>query len=360
MAKRDYYEVLGVSRTASADEIKKAHRKLARQYHPDMQANKNNKQAEENFKEVQEAYDVLSDPTKRQSYDQFGHAGVGAGPPPGGGNGSPFDEAFRRAGAAGGGGRSGWRAGPNVTVEDFDPNDFSNSGDFSSIFDQLFGGRGGAARAAGRAGPRGRARPEPQRGADVEHPVTLTFEQAARGVTLPLQISRDGKLETIDVKIPAGVKDGSKIRIRGRGQQGGGEPGDLFIITQVRPHAYFRREGLDILLDLPLSLYEALLGTKVSVPTLDGPVTLTVPAGTGSGAKLRDQGPGRGARQRERRSIRRHQGRGPQGPGRRGPTGDRAVTSQAPDQRPRGRGVVRRVTDCRSVNADDRIRNADC
>jgi len=287
MAKRDFYDVLGVSRTATADEIKKAHRKLARQYHPDMQSNKNNKSSEEKFKEVQEAYDILSDVEKRKNYDQFGHAGVGAGPPPGGaGNGSPFDEAFRRAG--GRGGRSGWRAGPNVTVEDVDPSDFSNSGDFSDIFDQLFGGRG----AAGKAGPRPRAKPEPQRGADVEHPVTLTFEQAARGVTLPLQINRDGKLETIDIKIPPGVKDGSKIRIRGRGQQTGGEPGDLFIITQVTPHAYFRREGLDILLDLPLSLYEALLGAKISVPTLDGPVTLTIPHGTGSGAKLRIKGRG--------------------------------------------------------------------
>jgi len=292
MAKRDYYDVLGVSRTATADEIKKAHRKLARQYHPDMQSNKNNKQAEEKFKEVQEAYDILSDAEKRQSYDQFGHAGVGAGPPPGrAGNGSPFEEAFRRAGGAAGArpGRSGWRAGPNVTVEDLDPSDFSNAGDFSDIFDQLFGGRGGA---AGKASPRGRAKPEPQRGADVEHPVTLTFEQAARGVTLPLQINRDGKLETIDIKIPPGVKDGSKIRIRGRGQQTGGEPGDLFIITQVLPHPYFRREGLDILLDLPLSLYEALLGAKVSVPTLDGPVTLTIPPGTSSGAKLRIKGRG--------------------------------------------------------------------
>jgi DnaJ-class molecular chaperone len=291
MAKRDYYEVLGLSRTATADEIKKAHRKLARQYHPDMQSNKNNKQSEEKFKEVQEAYDVLSDTQKRQNYDQFGHAGVGAGPGPGGaGNGSGFDEAFRRSGAGGRGGRAGWRAGPNVTVEDLDPSDFSNSGDFSDIFEQLFGGRGAAP--GGRPAPRGRAKPEPQRGADVEHPVTLTFEQAARGVTLPLQINRDGKLETIDIKVPPGVKDGSKIRIRGRGQQTGGEPGDLFIITQVLQHEYFRREGLDILVDLPLSLYEALLGAKVSVPTLDGPVTLTIPQGTSSGAKLRIKGRG--------------------------------------------------------------------
>jgi curved DNA-binding protein len=306
MAKRDYYDILGVSKTASQDEIKKAHRKLVRQYHPDV--NKNNKAAEEKFKEAQEAYDVLSDAEKRKKYDQFGHAGLGAGDP-GAYNGDPF-EAFRRAGAGaragggGGGGRgaSGWRAGPNVTVEDFDPSDFANAGDFSSIFEQLFGARGGMGGAAGGAGTRaggtrgGRARAahaEPARGADIEHPVTIMFEQAARGVTLPLQISRDGKIETIDVKIPPGVKDGSRIRIRGRGQQThGGEAGDLYIVTAVRSHEYFRRDGLDILLDVPLSLYEALLGTKVTVPTLDGPVTITIPPGTSSGAKLRVKGRG--------------------------------------------------------------------
>ncbi len=289
MAKRDYYEVLGVSKSATAEEIKKAHRKLVRQHHPDVQSNKGNKQSEEKFKEAQEAYDVLSDPEKRKAFDQFGHAGVGA-QGAAGQNGDPF-ESFRRSAGARSGRPSGWRGpGNGVGVEDVEPGDFQNSGDFSDIFEQLFGGRAGAG--PRRPGPstrgRGGAAPEPApRGADVEHPVTLTFEQAARGVTLPLQISRDNKLETIDVKIPAGVKDGSKIRIKGRGHRSEGEAGDLFIITTVRPHEYFRREGLDILLDLPVSLYEALNGTKVEVPTLEGPITLTVPPGTSSGAKLR-------------------------------------------------------------------------
>jgi curved DNA-binding protein len=266
---RDYYEVLGVPRTASADEIKKAHRKLARKFHPDM--NKNNPSATEKFKEIQEAYDVLSEPQKRQNYDQFGHAGVNAGPAPRGA------EAFRRAR----GGGSTWQANPNVTVEDFD---FSG-GNYSDLFEQLFGGKGGARR--------GGARPQPpQRGEDIEHPVTLSFEQAARGSTLPLQINRDGHIETIEIKIPAGVKDGSRIRIKGRGQQSNGEPGDLFIIAAVQPHPYFRREGLDVHLDLPVSVYEALLGAKVQVPTLDGPVSLTIPPGTGAGAKLRIKGRG--------------------------------------------------------------------
>ena len=288
MAKRDYYEALGVPRTATADEIKKAHRKLALKYHPDR--NKNNKDAEERFKEVQEAYDVLSDSTKRANYDQFGHAGVGAGGP----NGPDAYEQFRRAqaGRGGGGGRTTWRASPGVSVEDFDPSQFG--GDFGDIFDQLFGNRGGqAAGGFGRGGTRGRVRPEPARGQDVEHEVTLTFEQAARGTTLPLQITRGpGQTETIEVKIPPGVKDGSRIRIKGRGEQTGGEPGDLFIITHVLPHPYFRREGLDIYIDLPLSVYEALLGTKVQVPTLDGPVTLTVPAGASSHSRLRIKGRG--------------------------------------------------------------------
>jgi DnaJ-class molecular chaperone len=124
--------------------------------------------------------------------------------------------------------------------------------------------------------------------------VTLTFEQAARGIHLPLQINRDGKLETIDIRIPAGVKDGSRVRVKGRGQAGAGEgePGDLFIITRVTPHPFFRREELDVYLDCPISLYEALLGAKVDVPTLDGKRTLTIPPETSGGAKLRIKGHG--------------------------------------------------------------------
>jgi DnaJ-class molecular chaperone len=283
MAKRDYYDILGVSKSASADEIKRAHRKLALKYHPDR--NKNNKDAEEKFKEIQEAYDVLSDPTKKQNYDQFGHAGVGAG----GQAGDPY-EAFRRAQAGrGGGGRTTWRAAPGVQVEDFDPSQF---GDVSDLFEQFFGTRGGGGAATGRGGARGRARPAP-RGQDVEHEVTLTFSQAARGSTLPLQITRGpGQSETIEVKIPPGVKDGSRIRIKGRGEQSGGEPGDLFIITRVQPHPYFRRENLDIYVDVPVSVYESLLGSKVQVPTLDGPVTITIPPGASSGSKLRIKGRG--------------------------------------------------------------------
>ena len=142
----------------------------------------------------------------------------------------------------------------------------------------------------GRGG--GRKPPAAERGQDIEHPVTLTFEQAARGTSLSLRMNLGTSTESIDVKIPAGVKDGSRVRVRGKGDRSGGTPGDLFIVVSVTPHAYFKRSGLDINLDLPLSLYEALLGTGVTVPTLDGPVTIKIPAGTGSGAKVRIKGRG--------------------------------------------------------------------
>ena len=282
MAKRDYYDVLGVSRSATPEEIKKAHRKLVRQYHPDL--NKNNPQAEARFKEVQEAYDALSDPQKRQQYDQFGHAGPGVGVGAGGAGFDPY-EAFRRAGGSRGQ-RTTWQAGRNVSVEDIG---------IADIFEQFFGGGAGGGfggRGRSRASARGHARPDPERGADLEHTVTLSLEQAARGTTMAFQINCDGRVETIDVKIPPGVKDGSRVRIRGRGHQTDGEPGDLYIITHVAPHPYFRREDLDIYLDLPVSLYEALLGAKMAVPTLDGPVTLTIPAGASGGSKLRIRGRG--------------------------------------------------------------------
>lgn len=285
MAKKDFYDVLGVSRSATEDEIKSAYRKLARKYHPDV--TKNDPKMTERFKEVQEAYEVLSDAAKRKNYDEFGHAGVGAAPG-GPGGGEDFWEAFRQQGGRAGG--SGprtqtWSGGPGVTVEDFN----TAGADFGSIFDQFFGSGAGAQR---RTRSRPRQQQAPPRGSDVETPLTLTFEQAARGTHVPLQINRDGKLETIDVRIPPGVKDGSRVRLRGRGQQGPGEPGDLFIITKVSPHPYFRREGMDVYLDVPISMYEALEGAKVDVPTLDGQRTLTIPAGTSGGAKLRIKGHG--------------------------------------------------------------------
>lgn len=272
MSKRDFYQVLGVSKTASADEIKKAHRKLVRQYHPD--ANKGNPGAEAKFKEAQEAYDILSDPEKRAKYDQFGHAAFQQNAPPPGGD--PF-AGFRRAGRGGGGGGGG--GGPDVEF------DFGGGGGMGDIFEQLFGG-------GARRGRRGRAPQGPPPNADLEHTVALSFIQAAKGANLPLQISRGDQVETIDIKIPPGVKDGSRIRVRGKGNQYPGGAGDLYIITKVEPHPFFKRDNLDILLETSISMYEALLGTKITVPTLDGEVTLTIPPGTSSHAKLRIRGKG--------------------------------------------------------------------
>lgn len=285
MAKRDYYEILGVSKTASADEIRRAHRKLVRQYHPDV--NQNNPKASEKFKEVQEAYDVLSDDTARKKYDQFGHE-------------PDMAEQMRRAqqqqqqayGSGGFGGFGGgygprtqtWQGSPGgPTVEDFD---FGGAGGMGGIFEQLFGGGAAARRAGGR-----RARSE-QRGSDIEHPLSITFEQAARGTSVNLQLNSGGDTETIEVKIPAGVKDGSRVRIKGKGGAGPDGNGDLFIITTITPHPYFKRDNLDVLLDFPISLYEAINGAKITAPTLDGPVTLTIPPGTSSHAKLRIAGRG--------------------------------------------------------------------
>ncbi len=265
MAKRDYYEVLGIGRSASDDEIKKAYRKLARQFHPDVNKEAN---ASEKFAEVQEAYDVLSESGKRKKYDQYGHAAASASP-------EAYEE-MRRAHRA----RS-----QGVSPEDFGA---QGDGQFGDIFDQLFGGQG----PFGRQGGRRRHPAAPARGSDVEYPVVLSFEQAARGSNLPLRINLGGQIETIDVKVPAGVKDGSRVRVRGKGDRSGNQPGDLIIVVSVTPHPYFRRDGLDITLDLPISLYESLLGTRVEVPTLDGKVTLTLPPGTSSGSKMRIKGRG--------------------------------------------------------------------
>ena len=280
MAKRDYYDILGVAKTASVDEVRKAHRKLALKYHPDR--NRDNKQAETKFKEIQEAYDVLGDAEKRKQYDEFGHGGVGAGGP----NGDPF-EAARRAQQQAGRGHSQWRGGPGVSVDDFD----LNSGDLGSIFDQVFGGRPGRGAARAR-GAGGRADGGLSRRADRTSNIPSRSRCCSRraGVTLPLQIDRGGQVETIEVKIPAGVKDASRIRIKGKGEQAGGEPGDIYIIPHITPHPFFRREDLDIYLDLPLSMYEASLGAKVTVPTLEGQLTVTIPPGTSTGRKAATQG----------------------------------------------------------------------
>lgn len=273
MAKRDYYEVLGVSKDAGEAEIKRAYRRLAKQYHPDQ--NKGDKDAEAKFKEVQEAYDVLSDEKKRARYDQFGHAG--------------FDPRY----GPGVGART-W-ATPGGQAVDFgdlaDLFDFSFStgpggGSASSVFEQFFQGRGM------RSHPRA-AEAEP--GRDVEHQVSLTFDQAIRGTTLELQLDTGGgRPQRISVRVPPGVRDGQRIRVRGKGYPGTRRrpAGDLYVVCSVQSHPYFERHGDDIYLSVPITITEATLGAKVDLPTLDGIRTVTIPPGTASGAKLRLAGLG--------------------------------------------------------------------
>ncbi len=271
MAKRDYYDVLGVKRSAKADEIKSAYRKLARKYHPD--ANKS-AGAPEKFNEATEAYDVLSDPEKRKIYDQYGHAGPSSGP--------GFPGAGRRG-----------HSGQGVSFNFSDIFGGGGSGFAGMSLDDILQSLGG-----GRA-RRGRQRqPRPsRRGGDSETRLTLDFLQAIRGTSTRIRISRQGfdgaaQQETIEVKIPAGVKDGSKIRVRGKGELGADSPGDLYISINVRSHDYFRREGDDIHVSVPISITEAALGAKVDVPTINGTSTVKVPAGTASGRKLRLRGKG--------------------------------------------------------------------
>jgi DnaJ-class molecular chaperone len=251
---RDYYEVLGVSRDASEADIKKAYRKLARQHHPDR--NPGDKQAEVRFKEVQEAYDVLSDKTKRTQYDRFGFAGAaGAGQGP-----------FRPGAGAGPGGFEF----QGVSPEDLESILGAFGGDLGGMF-----GRG-RARGRGRA-----ARPAES----VEAEVAIPFLRAAQGGTVSLSV--DGR--EIDVKVPAGVEEGKKLRLAGQGPGGG----DLLVRIKIEPHPYFRREGHDIIVEVPIGISEAVLGTKVDVPTLEGThLTVKVPPGTSSGSRLRLRGKG--------------------------------------------------------------------
>ena len=253
--KREYYEVLGVSKNASDDEIKKAYRKLAIKYHPDK--NPGDKEAEAKFKEINEAHDVLSDKQKRARYDQFGHAGVG-----GAGGGNPF------------GGAGNPFGGFNGQTFNFE---FGNGGVFDDIIGNLFGFGAGARR--------------PRRGADYQVAVTLTFEEAIFGTTKTV----DNNGTAMKVKIPAGSDDGMSIRLRGKGgpaPEGGTEPGDLYVRVRVKPHKSLMREGAIILSEQKIDMVDAALGCEVEVTTVDGPVTMKVPAGTQSGTPFKLSGHG--------------------------------------------------------------------
>lgn len=260
MTRKDPYQILGVTRTATQDEIRRAYRRLAKEHHPDR--NPGNKAAEQRFKEIQAAYDVVGDPERRTQYDRFGEGGP-----------APDVRTWTSSGHAPFGGGF----------------DFGNGDDLSSIFEQFFSRAGGTAT----RGRRRTAAPRRAPGADLEHAVELTFEEAARGCARDVRIAgAGGHVEHITFRVPAGVAHGQRIRVRGKGQEGSGGRGDLLIECRILPHAYFRRDGLDVLLDLPLTFGEAALGTRVEIPTLDGPTWLTVPAGASSGTKLRLRGKG--------------------------------------------------------------------
>lgn len=262
---RDYYETLGVSRTASEDEIKKAYRKLARQYHPDR--NPGDKQAEARFKEVQDAYDVLSDKTKREQFDRFGHVGPGPnfGGGPGGAQGGPT---FHWE----------WHGGPGQETAGVDP---------TELFRQFFGGGGGGGfeDAFGRTPRNRRGRRAQAPVEEVQSEVEIPFITAALGG--PVNLSVDGK--ELTVKIPPGVHEGQALRLKGQGPGGS----NLRLVLRIQPHPFFKREGKNIILEAPLSLPEAVLGTKLDVPTLDGTrLTVKIPPGTSSGSRLRLRGKG--------------------------------------------------------------------
>lgn len=316
--KKDYYELLGASKGASAEDLKKAYRTMAKKYHPD--ANPNNKEAEEKFKEINEAYEVLSDPQKKAAYDQFGHAGVGAGGP----------------GGFGGGG--------------FRPQDFGNAADFEDIFGDVFSNFF----TGGNPGARARTRSQAQQGDDLRYDLHLSFEEAAFGTSKEIKVQKlstceschgsgakpgsgrvvcttckgtgqirvsqgfftiartctkcggqgempgspcptckgHGRVEkekVISVKVPAGVDEGSRLRLRGEGEAGlnGGPAGDLYVFLHVEAHDFFERDGSDLHCKVPISFVQAALGTEVEVPTLTGPVKMKVPAGTQSGKVFR-------------------------------------------------------------------------
>lgn len=301
MADRDFYDILGVKKDASEAEIKKAYRKLAKQHHPDK--NPGNKDAESKFKEISQAYAVLSDSEKRAQYDRLGsdafsHMGAGAGAGgagPFGFGGFDLNDFLRKAG----GGTGARGAGRRTTRPS------TGSGDFTDLFSDLFGG--------------GRGEPQQSRGGDIQAETTIDFRDAVMGTTLQLTIPREqecttchgagnvnGKVcpvchgsgmvrmgESVKVKIPEGVADGKKIKLAGKGSAGyGGPAGDLYVLIHVRPHPFFRREGNDIHIELPITIGEAIRGAEVDVPTIHGPVRAKIPAGTQGGQVFRLTGKG--------------------------------------------------------------------
>ena len=272
----DYYKILGLNRNASAAEIQKAYRSLARKYHPDV--NPNDKNAKEKFQRIQKAYEILRDPEKREMYDRYGSSfeSVGSGGPGGGGWRShttgpegfgefDFSQLF--------GGRYGGQAGGFESA-------------FGDVFKQFTGGAGAGSR---------RTQRRAARGADLRHEVEIPFSTAVTGGEVRLSVQRpSGKVETLSVKIPAGIEHGKTIRLRGQGESApaGGQAGDLLITVRVAPHPCYRRHGNDLEVNVPVSLAEAALGAKIDLPTPKGVISLKIPPRTSSGKRLRVKGHG--------------------------------------------------------------------
>lgn len=275
---KDYYETLGVSRGASDADIKKAFRKLAREYHPDVAKDK--KKAEERFKEINEAYEVLSDPAKRRKYDELGpnwKSGAEFRPPPGW---NPF------------GGRRGFRGG-GAGGQEYEFH-FGGTG-FSDFFEQLFGSMG----RSGRGGHFGRQsafdeQDFAERGRDIEGDLMVTLEEATHGSVRSVTVRHDSRAETYQVKIPPGVSEGQRLRVAGRGEagSGGGQAGDLYLRVRLARHPDFEVEDHNLIHEAALAPWEAVLGTNISVPTLGGHVNIKIPPGTQNGQKFRVRGRG--------------------------------------------------------------------
>jgi DnaJ-class molecular chaperone len=287
---KDYYQTLGVTKTSTEKEIKQAFRKLARKFHPDV--NPGDKTAEGKFKEINEAYEVLGDADKRRKYDELGAnwrmyeqaQQQGQGFP----GGSPF----------GGGAQDAWTinmGGPGGGYRTMTPEEmqelFGNEDPFSDFFRTFFGGSGGR-ETAGRA--RGGRAARTQKGQDIEHSVDLTLEEAYHGATRRVSIKEGGHARTVDVRIPVGVKDGSRVRAAGEGASGanGGSSGDLYLRVQVKPHAVFERNGSDLQTKVGVPVTTAVLGGEAQVPTVTGSVRLKVPEGTQNGQVFRLKGHG--------------------------------------------------------------------
>ena len=274
----DPYSLLGVSRDASAKDIKSAYRKLAKELHPDR--NKDNPQAAERFSRVTQAYDLLSDDQKRGQFDRGEIDGDGNPTMPfGGGMGGGFGG---RSGQGFPGG--GFPGGRQYTSRDFEGFGGAEEMDLGDLFEGLFGGGPGAG-----AGGARRAPPPRRKGADIRYTLTVPFVDAATRAKQRVTLA-DGK--TIDLSLPAGVEDGTTMRLKGKGQDGPGGAGDGIVVIDIQPHAHFARDGDDIRLDLPVRLDEAVNGAKVKVPTVDGAVMLTIAPGAGSGTVMRLKGKG--------------------------------------------------------------------